>query len=232
LPYTTLNVNDRIKNQHSIRKKGVMELDNEFAVRLTELRKNAGMSQKDVAAVLGVSQALLSHYEKGIRECGLDFLKRVADYYEVSCDYLLGKSSFKSWQSEVNLQERDMPEDENFNIQTVTRVASLIRETLKNENTVGSDRLLRFYTLSLYRMIITAVKAGYLPKNWLGENGFIGSSLYTSYLSAFSVWLLDIEKNPEEFPVEETPLYLKTFISEMDSYVHSQIASIYLNAEQ
>lgn len=41
---------------------------------------------------MGISQALLSHYEKGIRECGLEFLVRAADYYNVSCDYLLGRS--------------------------------------------------------------------------------------------------------------------------------------------
>jgi len=205
-----------------------MELDKEFAVRLTELRKNTGMSQKDVAAVLGVSQALLSHYEKGIRECGLEFLKRAADFYEVSCDYLLGKSSFKNWLSEENLFEREMHEDENFNIQTVTRVASLMRETMKTDSMVNSDQLFKFYTLSLYRMIITAVKAGYLPKNWLGENSLISSSLYTSYLSAISDWQLQIEKSPEAVPEKEAPLYVKTFIAEMDSYVHSQIASIYL----
>lgn len=41
---------------------------------------------------MGISQALLSHYEKGIRECGLDFLVKAAEYYDVSCDYLLGRT--------------------------------------------------------------------------------------------------------------------------------------------
>ena len=50
------------------------------------------MSQKVAAADLKVSQALLSHYEKGIRECGLDFLVRAAGYYGVSCDYMLGRT--------------------------------------------------------------------------------------------------------------------------------------------
>ncbi len=59
---------------------------------ITILRKERGISQKQAAADLGVSQALLSHYEKGIRECGLDFLSRIADYYEVSTDYLLGRT--------------------------------------------------------------------------------------------------------------------------------------------
>lgn len=63
---------------------------------LTLLRKERGVSQKQVAAALNVSQALLSHYEKGIRECGLDFVVRAADYYGVSCDYLLGRTADKT----------------------------------------------------------------------------------------------------------------------------------------
>ena len=63
---------------------------------LTLLRKERGVSQKQVSADLQVSQALLSHYEKGIRECGLDFVVRAADYYGVSCDYLLGRTADKT----------------------------------------------------------------------------------------------------------------------------------------
>ena len=65
----------------------------EFNRIITLLRKERGITQKQAAEDLGVSQALLSHYEKGIRECGLDFVVRVADYYNVSCDYLLGRSA-------------------------------------------------------------------------------------------------------------------------------------------
>ncbi len=67
-----------------------------FPRMLTLLRKERRVSQKQVAMDLQVSQALLSHYEKGIRECGLDFVVRVADYYGVSCDYLLGRTADKS----------------------------------------------------------------------------------------------------------------------------------------
>lgn len=63
---------------------------------ITLLRKERGLSQKQAAADLEISQALLSHYEKGIRECGLDFVVRAADYYGVSCDYLLGRAADKS----------------------------------------------------------------------------------------------------------------------------------------
>ncbi len=67
-------------------------MTSEFSRILTLLRKEKGVSQKMAAASLGVSQALLSHYEKGIRECGLDFLVRAADYYGVSTDYMLGRT--------------------------------------------------------------------------------------------------------------------------------------------
>lgn len=71
-------------------------MNNSFPRILTLLRKEHKLSQKQVAADLGVSQALLSHYEKGIRECGLEFLVKVSEYYNVSCDYLLGKTSSRS----------------------------------------------------------------------------------------------------------------------------------------
>lgn len=64
----------------------------DFPRLITLLRKEKGISQKQAATELGISQALLSHYEKGIRECGLDFLVRCSKFYDVSCDYLLGVS--------------------------------------------------------------------------------------------------------------------------------------------
>ncbi|MCI7766688.1 MAG: helix-turn-helix transcriptional regulator [Oscillospiraceae bacterium] len=66
-------------------------MNTDFPRIITLLRKERNISQKQAAADLGVSQALLSHYEKGIRECGLEFLVKTADYYNVSCDYLLGR---------------------------------------------------------------------------------------------------------------------------------------------
>ncbi len=64
---------------------------NVFARRMTELRRKKGITQKQAALSLGISQALLSHYENGVRECGLDFLAKAANFYQVSCDYLLGR---------------------------------------------------------------------------------------------------------------------------------------------
>ena len=64
----------------------------DFARTLALLRREKKISQRTAAGDLGVSQALLSHYENGLREPGLSFVVRAADYYGVSCDYLLGRS--------------------------------------------------------------------------------------------------------------------------------------------
>lgn len=66
---------------------------NNFSRIITLLRKERGLTQKQAAMDLGISQALLSHYEKGLRECGLDFLIKLCDYYDVSSDYILGRSA-------------------------------------------------------------------------------------------------------------------------------------------
>ena len=79
----------------------------DFPRLITLLRKEKGISQKQAAAEFGISQALLSHYEKGIRECGLDFLVKCAKFYGVSCDYLLGVSPERNGRQ---LTVEDIPE--------------------------------------------------------------------------------------------------------------------------
>lgn len=64
----------------------------EFSRTLSLLRQEKGVSQRTAATALGISQALLSHYENGIREPGLSFVVRACDYYGVSADYLLGRT--------------------------------------------------------------------------------------------------------------------------------------------
>ena len=65
----------------------------DFSAAMAALRRERGLSQRKVAADLGISQAQLSHYENGAREPGLNFLCRACDYYGVTADYLLGRST-------------------------------------------------------------------------------------------------------------------------------------------
>ena len=68
----------------------------DFSRVLSLLRQEKGISQRKAAAELGISQALLSHYENGIREPGLHFVTKACDYYHVSADYLLGRTLNRS----------------------------------------------------------------------------------------------------------------------------------------
>ena len=63
-----------------------------FAQRFAGLRHKKGLSQRRAAAELDISQALLSHYENGLREPRLDFVVKACDYYGVTADYMLGRS--------------------------------------------------------------------------------------------------------------------------------------------
>ena len=67
-------------------------MDRSFPETLSALRREKNINQRTAAAELGISQALLSHYENGAREPGLSFVCRACDYYGVSADYLLGRN--------------------------------------------------------------------------------------------------------------------------------------------
>lgn len=72
-------------------------MNRDFAHTITLLRKEKKLTQKEAASSLGISQALLSHYEKGIRECSLSFVIKAAEFYGVSCDYLLGRTAERQY---------------------------------------------------------------------------------------------------------------------------------------
>lgn len=63
-----------------------------FDERLKRLRGIKKKNQQEVADELGISRSTYSGYESGQREPDFDTLRRIADYFEVTTDYLLGVS--------------------------------------------------------------------------------------------------------------------------------------------
>lgn len=61
-------------------------------MRLKELRKKKGLSQLRLATELNTTQNTVSRYETGEREPGIDELIKIADYFNVSVDYLIGRT--------------------------------------------------------------------------------------------------------------------------------------------
>ncbi len=141
------------------RKKAIME----FNRIITLLRKERGITQKQAAEDLGVSQALLSHYEKGIRECGLDFVVRVADYYGVSCDYLLGRSAERNGMM-LNAEDIPSPEGMKDNIYHGSVLPTMNKKLISNslnvlyaklsdcQNKTLVNEVSGFLMLCVYRM--------------------------------------------------------------------------------
>ncbi len=141
-------------------------MNTDFPRILTLLRKERGISQKQAAAELGISQALLSHYEKGIRECGLDFVVRTADFYGVSCDYLLGRSPERTG---AQITVEDIPDADALGKENMMRGSGSILPTLNKKlianalniifdllHTANNKELTTavssFFNLSVYRM--------------------------------------------------------------------------------
>ncbi len=62
-------------------------------MRLKELRENKGISQIKLALDLSINQNSISRYETGVREADYKTLIKIADYFDVSIDYLLERTN-------------------------------------------------------------------------------------------------------------------------------------------
>ena len=116
-------------------------MNKDFPRIITMLRKEKKLSQKQVAEDLGISQALLSHYEKGIRQCSLDFVITVAEYYSVSCDFLLGRTPERTG---ATLNFDDIPDSDNeidSNLKGSALVPMLNNKIICNSMSVIFDML-------------------------------------------------------------------------------------------
>lgn len=63
--------------------------------RIRNLREDNDLKQMELAAMLNCTQVCYSHYENGKRDIPTSVLIKLADYYETSVDYLLGRTSEK-----------------------------------------------------------------------------------------------------------------------------------------
>ena len=123
-----------------------------FASKISSLRRDRNITQKSAAESLGVSQALLSHYEKGIRECNLDFVKRAAIFYNVSADYLLGISDSKHGNQEM-FEESDIPSDSQIQTMTVFRAFSYLMHQAEEFGSTAEEIFNDYFSLSIKKYI-------------------------------------------------------------------------------
>ena len=179
---------------------------NSFSRIITLLRKEKGITQKQErmyqsAADLGISQALLSHYEKGLRECGLDFLIKLCDYYNVSSDYILGRSPDRSGAvlTVDDLEGAETVKDSHYsgsvlpamNKRLISSSLNVVYDMLaKAGNKELTTKVSDYLMLSVYRMFRKLYRSE--KKNSLSMFN-VSSTLFESYtLSAMEKTSADI----------------------------------------
>lgn len=198
----------------------------DFSSRLCELRREKGVSQKEAAADLGISQALLSHYEKGIRECKLSLLCRISEYYGVSCDYLLGMSNNRDGSvSNIDMSEQ-WPDDDKLNISTLLHSEMILRELINKNDKLHGDKYLWCLTLFEYRSMIMAAQEGFMPKSWLGDENVCEDKFFVSYLESVltAYWQSD-SPSKESKNTDEIPVCFKTVYEKANEHIRNLLNS-------
>ncbi|WP_449456308.1 helix-turn-helix domain-containing protein [Streptococcus suis] len=84
-----------------------------FSERLKQLRKEAGLTQKQVAEKLSMSQPQYNRTENGGRKPSDETLKLFSNFFNVSTDYLLGRTDIKN-SSEIDEEKLDKAIDESL----------------------------------------------------------------------------------------------------------------------
>ncbi len=194
-------------------------MSSNFALRLSDLRKEKNISQKEAASVLDVSQALLSHYEKGIRECGLDFLVRACDYYDVTSDYLLGISDSRHGLSDI-YHDEELQSDSELRVKTMIRALLDITERLSAAGDAARDILRDELMLSVYRFALLCQKYGISDRTWYKLDSNEGDMLAAQILNKMFSDMRESEKSPE-IAYNEQPQHIKTVIDNAEELIYA-----------
>ena len=86
--------------------------------RLTQLRESLGLSKAEVARRLHVGNTTYSNWEYGLREPNADMIVTLADFFDVTTDYLLGRDT-GAWKVETPTINYDLGEDERLSYRGV-----------------------------------------------------------------------------------------------------------------
>lgn len=197
--------------------------------RLVSLRKEKDLSQKEAAEALGISQALLSHYEKGIRECGLDFLCKASVFYDVSSDYLLGLSETRI-SPDSGFDLTDIPQDSELKMNTILRAAATIFDRMGAVGNAYGDRCRAIYVLTVYKLYLRAVSLGIMPQN---ESASIAMGSFLSSGTIDSILETMAPKEPQKSRKNERlPVCVDTVSKEAVAVIERQYAKAFKKSEK
>ena len=116
-------------------------MSTDFSRSLALLRREKGLSQRMAAKELGISQALLSHYENGVREPGLAFVVKACDFYNVSADFLLGRTLSRDGTTILDADTLYDASEERDNVMRGSVMATLGKKLIVNSVSMIFDLL-------------------------------------------------------------------------------------------
>ena len=196
-----------------------------FSEILSKMRKERGVSQKKAAADLGISQALLSHYEKGIRECGLDFVIKCSKYYGVTTDYLLGVSENRNGMSSDVLA--NITSTDGRSAKALAQSTKYLLEMASAATDGKKDNYVYdYFMLCAYRGALTLAKAGVLPKEIFKIDYTIARDLASAAIALQDARLVFIEDKSRTGFDEAEFAPLKEMISEAEEYILSNYITL------
>jgi len=123
-----------------------------FGEFLAKLRKERGYLQKEVAAYLHMSVSAISNYEKGVHTPDLNTLVKLADFYDVSTDYLLQRTQYKASINTLNKR-----------LSAEYTLSDLMNTTLELDRH-NTDALLDYFELLAMRNAIEHPKSNPSPQ--------------------------------------------------------------------
>lgn len=105
-------------------------MTDEFGEILKALRKLRGITQQDMAKIINTSRSCVSNYESGNRQPDSETIKLIADYFDVSIDYLLGRSSEKNRLTNADIEEdvrNELMQIKNLTVLDISRASTKIK---------------------------------------------------------------------------------------------------------
>lgn len=103
--------------------------------RIKELRKNKGIGQLELSNLLGVTQQAISIYENSTRDPDADSLKILANYFNVSIDYLLGETELNNRSDDIenliaNIREKVIEYGYEYSQKSAEEIGNIVLRVL------------------------------------------------------------------------------------------------------
>lgn len=174
-----------------------------LGTRLKELRKQHNITQFELASALNVAKTTIAAYEQEVNEPSSTMLEKLADYFNVTIDYLLGRSDGRILEDQSIYERFGLSDEAIMSLEAIKRISNNNNHTqsiLKNINALIGDTE-TLLSISSYLDAVVKKEQYVVCKYYISQNGedLIEEPDATEKLLNYSQWenifFSDIEAN-------------------------------------